>query len=131
MSNETIQVVTIAGSDSGGGAGAQADLKTFQARQVFGMSIFVALTAQNTLGVQAVHEVPSAFIDAQFQSLASDFHIRAAKTGMLADSRVVRTVVENYKKVNFGPLIVDPVMIAKGGHPLLQPEAIETIKKEL
>ena len=92
MINETIQVVTIAGSDSGGGAGVQADLKTFQDRQVFGMSIFVALTAQNTLGVQAVHEVPSNFIDAQFQSLASDFHIRAAKTGMLADSRVVRTV---------------------------------------
>lgn len=131
MINSTPQVVTIAGSDSGGGAGAQADLKTFQARQVFGTSIFVALTAQNTLGVQAVHPVPTEFIKAQFESLASDLHIRAAKTGMLADSRIVQAVVESYKVSNFGPLVVDPVMIAKGGHPLLAEEAIETIKEKL
>ncbi|MDQ0223373.1 bifunctional hydroxymethylpyrimidine kinase/phosphomethylpyrimidine kinase [Streptococcus moroccensis] len=131
MINSTPQVVTIAGSDSGGGAGAQADLKTFQARQVFGTTIFVALTAQNTLGVQSVHSVPTSFITAQFESLAADLDIRAAKTGMLADSQIVKTVVEAYKTSNFGPLVVDPVMIAKGGHPLLAEEAIETIKQEL
>ncbi|RNE04479.1 Hydroxymethylpyrimidine/phosphomethylpyrimidine kinase [Lacticaseibacillus paracasei] len=79
--NRTPQVVTIAGSDSGGGAGLQADLKTFQARHVFGMSIVVALTAQNTYGVQASLPIPAGFIDTQFQSLAADFNIRAAKTG--------------------------------------------------
>ncbi|MGY3725276.1 hydroxymethylpyrimidine/phosphomethylpyrimidine kinase [Granulicatella balaenopterae] len=131
MINQTPQVVTIAGSDSGGGAGVQADLKTFQAREVFGMSIFVALTAQNTYGVQDAFAVPESFIEAQFNSLASDFNIRAAKTGMLADSAVVKTVVKMYKQVDFGPLIVDPVMIAKGGHPLLEEEAVATIKEEL
>lgn len=131
MINQTPQVVTIAGSDSGGGAGVQADLKTFQARQVFGTSILVALTAQNTLGVQAVHPVPTDFIKAQFGSLASDLQIRAAKTGMLADSQIVKTVAAAYKAAQFGPLVVDPVMIAKGGHPLLEEEAIETIKSKL
>ncbi|MDN6639595.1 MAG: bifunctional hydroxymethylpyrimidine kinase/phosphomethylpyrimidine kinase [Tetragenococcus sp.] len=128
---QTPQVVTIAGSDSGGGAGVQADLKTFQARKVFGMSILVALTAQNTQGVQESLPVPNSFIDAQFTSLAEDFHIQAAKTGMLFDQSHVQTVVNNYKKISIGPLIVDPVMVAKGGHPLLQKEAIQTIKEEL
>ena len=113
--NSTPQVVTIAGSDSGGGAGMQADLKTFQARHVFGMSIVVALTAQNTYGVQASLPIPGDFIDAQFQSLAADFAIKACKTGMLADSEHVNAVVRNLKQVDFGPLIVDPVMVAKGG----------------
>lgn len=114
MINSTPQVVTIAGSDSGGGAGIQADLKTFQARQAFGMSIIVALTAQNTYGVQSSLPIASDFIDSQFNSLAEDFSIKAAKTGMLADTEHVLTVVENLKKVEFGPLIVDPVMVAKG-----------------
>ena len=129
--NETPQVVTIAGSDSGGGAGMQADLKTFQARHVFGMNIVLAITAQNTYGVQAAYALPSDLISAQFQSLAGDFHIRAAKTGMLADVERVQTVVANLKQVDFGPLVVDPVMIAKGGHPLLSEEAVETIKQQL
>lgn len=129
--NSTPQAVTIAGSDSGGGAGMQADLKTFQARHVFGMSIVVALTAQNTLGVQASMPVPPGFIDAQFTSLAADFKIRAAKTGMLADELHVRTVAYNLKQVDFGPLVVDPVMIAKGGHALLDPGAITVLKDEL
>lgn len=129
--NETPQVVTIAGSDSGGGAGIQADLKTFQARQAFGMSIIVALTAQNTLGVQDALAIPTKFIDAQFASLAADFKIKAAKTGMLSDSEHVHCVVENLKKYDFGPLIVDPVMIAKGGHPLLATEALRAVKEEL
>lgn len=129
--NTTPQVVTIAGADSGGGAGIQADLKTFQARNVFGMSIVLALTAQNTLGVQSSMTVDPEFITAQFDSLAADFAIRACKTGMLADTKRVEAVVENLKKVNFGPLVVDPVMIAKGGHPLLADSAIATIKTEL
>lgn len=131
MKNSTPQVVTIAGSDSGGGAGLQADLKTFQARHVFGMSIVVALTAQNTLGVQESLPVPCEFVDAQFASLGADFAIRAAKTGMLADTAHVQTVVKNLQTYDFGPLVVDPVMIAKGGHPLLSNDAIQTIQKEL
>lgn len=129
--NRTPQVVTIAGSDSGGGAGLQADLKTFQARHVFGMSIVVALTAQNTYGVQASLSIPGGFIDAQFQSLATDFNIRAAKTGMLADREHVEAVVRNLQQVDFGPLIVDPVMVAKGGATLLASEAVVTIKEQL
>ncbi len=129
--NSTPQVVTIAGSDPGGGAGIQADLKTFQNRKAFGMSIVVALTAQNTLGVQNAFPIPVEFVTDQFNSLAADFDIKAAKTGMLADNEHVKCVVENLKKVNFGPLVVDPVMIAKGGHALLNEDAIETIKNEL
>ncbi|MFV0560766.1 MAG: bifunctional hydroxymethylpyrimidine kinase/phosphomethylpyrimidine kinase [Enterococcus sp.] len=125
------QVVTIAGSDSGGGAGIQADLKTFQARHVFGMNVVIALTAQNTLGVQAALAIPEDFICAQFDSLEADFVIRAAKTGMLSDSNHVRTVVQNLKQVHFGPLVVDPVMVAKGGHHLLTDEAVQVIKDEL
>lgn len=131
MEEQMPQVVTIAGSDSGGGAGIQADLKTFQARNVFGMSILVALTAQNTKGVQESLPVPCTFVDKQFASLADDFQIRAAKTGMLFDQAHVRTVVDNYKQFSFGPLVVDPVMVAKGGHPLLQKDAIQAIKNEL
>lgn len=131
MKNGTPQVVTVAGSDSGGGAGLQADLKTFQARKAFGLSIVIALTAQNTLGVQGSYPIAPAFIDAQFDSLAADFAIRAVKTGMLADKERVECVVRNLEKVDFGPLIVDPVMIAKGGHPLLTEEAVDTIRKQL
>lgn len=131
MINSTPQVVTIAGSDSGGGAGIQADLKTFQARQAFGMSIIVALTAQNTYGVQDSLPIPSTFIDSQFKSLAEDFTIKAAKTGMLADTEHVETVVRNLKEVDFGPLIVDPVMVAKGGHQLLKYDAVQTIREQL
>ncbi len=131
MINSTPQVVTIAGSDSGGGAGVQADLKTFQARKAFGMSIIVALTAQNTYGVQESMTIPSTFIEAQFDSLAADFVIGAAKTGMLADVERVETVVEKLKQVDFGPLVVDPVMAAKGGHHLLQSDAVKTINEKL
>ena len=105
--------------------------KTFQARQAFGLNIVIALTAQNTYGVQDSLPIPSSFIDAQFQSLAADFKIGAAKTGMLADSERVEAVVRNLQKVDFGPLIVDPVMVAKGGHHLLEAEAVQTIKEQL
>ncbi len=131
MINSTPQVVTIAGSDSGGGAGIQADLKTFQARHVFGMSIVIALTAQNTYGVQDALYIEPKFIDAQFKSLADDFSIKGAKTGMLASLEHVNSVVENLKKYDFGPLIVDPVMIAKGGSKLLEDDAVGAIKTDL
>ncbi|XJS11333.1 bifunctional hydroxymethylpyrimidine kinase/phosphomethylpyrimidine kinase [Aerococcaceae bacterium WGS1372] len=125
------QVLTIAGSDSGGGAGIQADLKTFQARHVFGMSIIVALTAQNTLGVQQSLPVPLDFIDVQFQSIADDFEVSAVKTGMLFNKEYVENVAKTLKKVDFGPLIVDPVMIAKGGHTLLDNQAIIAVQEQL
>lgn len=131
MINSTPQVVTIAGSDSGGGAGVQADLKTFQARKAFGMSIIVALTSQNTYGVQDSMAIPSAFIEEQFDSLAADFTIGAAKTGMLADVERVETVVKKLKQVDFGPVVVDPVMVAKGGHHLLESDAVKTINEKL
>lgn len=129
--NTTPQVLTIAGSDSGGGAGMQADLKTFQARHAFGLSIIVALTAQNTLGVQSSLPVPLDFVDAQFSSIAADFKISAVKTGMLFNGAYVENVVNNLKKVDFGPLIVDPVMVAKGGHQLLDQDAINAIQNQL
>lgn len=131
MTNEFPQALSIAGSDSGGGAGMQADLKTMQMRHVFATTVLVAITAQNTLGVQDSMPLPKKIIDEQFASLASDLKIRACKTGMLADVPTVEAVVENLKKYDFGPLTVDPVMIAKGGAPLLTEDAIETVKNKL
>ena len=131
MTNEFPQALTIAGSDSGGGAGMQADLKTIQMRHVFATTVVVAVTAQNTLGVQDALALPTEMIDAQFASLTDDFKIRAAKTGMLADVPTVQAVVRNLKQYDFGPLTVDPVMIAKGGARLLTDEAITTVKEEL
>ncbi|WP_323052320.1 bifunctional hydroxymethylpyrimidine kinase/phosphomethylpyrimidine kinase [Pediococcus acidilactici] len=125
------QVLTIAGTDSGGGAGIQADLKTMQERRVFGTCVVVAVTAQNTLGVTDVAVMPRHIIDHQFAALAEDLDIKAAKTGMLANSAVVDAVVENYQKYDFGPLVVDPVMVAKGGAKLLSDEAIEAVRTRL
>lgn len=129
--NSFPQVLTIAGTDSGGGAGIMADLKTFQARHVFGTAVVVAVTAQNTLGVQNSFMLPKAMIDDQFAALADDLHIRACKTGMLGDAQHVRWVVTNLKKYNWGPVIVDPVMVAKGGSVLLDPDAIQTVQQQL
>lgn len=131
MVNETVQVVTIAGSDSGGGAGLQADLKTFQARDTFGMSIIVALTAQNTKGVQDVFPVSTDFVTEQFNSLADDMKIRAAKTGMLGDEEHIKNVAANIKRVDFGYFVVDPVMVAKGGYKLLDPSASKALIEHL
>jgi hydroxymethylpyrimidine/phosphomethylpyrimidine kinase len=125
------QALSIAGSDSGGGAGMQADLKTIQSRHVFATTVLVAITAQNTLGVQKAMPIPKAMIDAQFASLAADLNIRACKTGMLADVPTVQAVVENLKRYDFGPLTVDPVMIAKGGASLLSEDAIAVVRDEL
>lgn len=131
MTNEFPQVLTIAGTDSGGGAGVMADLKTMQARHVFGTAVIVAVTAQNTLGVQDFMAIPPKLINEQCASLAADFKIRACKTGMLADAEHVHAVVTNLKRYDFGPLTVDPVMIAKGGAALLADDAIQTVRDEL
>lgn len=131
MINEYPQTLTIAGSDCGGGAGMQVDLKTMQMRRVFGTSVIVAITAQNTLGVQKSYALTSEQIDEQFASIAADFKIKACKTGMLADVPTVKAVAKNLKKYNFGPYILDPVMIAKGGAKLLTDEAIEEVKRDL
>ncbi|WP_288531714.1 bifunctional hydroxymethylpyrimidine kinase/phosphomethylpyrimidine kinase [uncultured Secundilactobacillus sp.] len=131
MINTFPQTLTIAGTDSGGGAGVMADLKTMQERHVFSTAVIVAVTAQNTLGVQDFMAMPKQLIDEQFASLADDFAIKACKTGMLADAEHVHIVVENLRKYDFGPVTVDPVMIAKGGAALLADDAIETVKTEL
>ena len=116
--------LTIAGSDSGGGAGLQADLKAFEAHGVFGMSVVTALTAQNTRGVTAVHEVPAAFVTAQIDAVAADLPVGAVKTGMLASPDVVGAVADGIARWALGPVVVDPVMVAKGGQALLRPEAV-------
>ncbi|GAY72072.1 bifunctional hydroxymethylpyrimidine kinase/phosphomethylpyrimidine kinase [Lentilactobacillus kosonis] len=131
MINETIQALTIAGTDSGGGAGVMADIKTMQARYVFSAAVVVAVTAQNTIGVADFMAMPKQLIDEQFKAVADDLKIRAAKTGMLADVPTVKAVVENIKQYDLGPLTVDPVMIAKGGARLLSEDAIQTVKQEL
>jgi len=120
--------LTIAGSDSGGGAGIQADLKTFAAHSVHGLSTIVALTAQNTKEVLDIFELPQSFIESQLKALKKDFEIGAAKTGMLYSKKIISTVAKNLGDY---PLVVDPVIIAESGAQLLKEEAIETLKKEL
>ena len=123
-------VTTIAGSDSGGGAGIQADLKTFQELEVFGTSVITALTAQNTTGVTGVFPIDISFVEKQFQALVEDFPIAAMKTGMLYSSGIIQAIARMIGELNI-PLIVDPVMIAKGGESLLQQEAIEALRSSL
>ena len=129
--SKVAQALTIAGSDSGGGAGVQADLKTFQMRGVFGTSVITAVTAQNTLGVFDIHPIPLATIDAQLNAIAQDFTISAFKIGMLGTAEIIETVAQSLKRHNFGKMVLDPVMIAKGGSPLLQQSAIAALKREL
>lgn len=123
-------VTTIAGSDSGGGAGIQADLKTFQELDVFGTSVITALTAQNTLGVSGVLPIEVDFIEKQFLALLDDFPISAIKTGMLFSSEIIQKVASLLSNLKI-PLIVDPVMIAKGGEHLLQQEAVGALRSYL
>ncbi len=126
-----IQTLTIAGSDSGGGAGIQADLKTFQMRGVFGTSVLTAVTAQNTLGVSAVHPIPTDMIAAQIAAIQEDFQIRAYKIGMLGTAEIIECVAEQTAECDFGKRVLDPVMIAKGGAPLLENSAVEAMKRLL
>jgi len=129
--NSIKKILTIAGSDSGGGAGVQADLKTIAALGGYGMSVITALTAQNTTGVQGIHEIPVYFIEKQFDSVASDIGIDAIKTGMLAGPEIIAAVAGKIRKYKIRRVIVDPVMVAKGGSPLLAGRAEEVLKEVL
>ena len=122
--------LTIATSDSGGGAGIQADLKAFAAAGCFGTSAIVALTAQNTLGVTAVQELPSAFVEAQLEAVFSDIGVDAAKTGMLFSRELIETVA-GFLAPHRVPLVVDPVMVASSGAKLLQDDAVEALVDRL
>lgn len=125
------RALTIAGSDSGGGAGIQADLKTFSALGVYGMSVITALTAQNTLGVQGIYLVPPTFVAQQLDSVLSDLGTDAAKTGMLATAEIIEVVAAKVREYQVDKLVVDPVMVAKSGDPLLAREARETLVRQL
>jgi len=123
--------LTIAGSDSGGGAGIQADLKTFAALGVYGTSAIAALTAQNTVAVTGIHEVPAAFVVAQIDAVAEDIAIDAVKTGMLATAEIVDAVASAIVRWKLPNLVVDPVMVAKSGDVLLTEPAVEAIRRSL
>jgi hydroxymethylpyrimidine/phosphomethylpyrimidine kinase len=123
--------LTIAGSDSGGGAGIQADLKTFAAHGVFGTSAITAVTAQNTLGVTRADALPADLVTAQIEAVVSDIGAHAAKTGMLANSAIVEAVAAAVESLEIPWLVVDPVMVSKSGSRLLDDEAIATLRVEL
>lgn len=124
------RVLTVAGSDSGGGAGIQADLKTMLALGVHGMSVIAAVTAQNSLGVQGYWELPAEAVRAQLDSVLGDIGAQAIKTGMLASPVLVETVAEALAGAG-APVVVDPVGVSKHGDPLLAPEAVDTMKTRL
>ncbi|MCI0824522.1 MAG: bifunctional hydroxymethylpyrimidine kinase/phosphomethylpyrimidine kinase [Chloroflexi bacterium] len=125
------KAMTIAGSDSGGGAGIQADLKTFSALGVYGSSTLTAITAQNTVGVTMVHEIPIDIIVAQIDAVLSDIGADAVKTGMLASSAIVETVAQEMERHHVSRLVVDPVMVAKSGDRLLREDAVEALRTRL
>lgn len=121
-------VLTIAGSDSSGGAGIQADLKTFEAFGVFGTSALTVLTAQNTAGVRSIHEVPFSFIKEQIEAVLDDFDVVAIKIGMLFSKEIIEGIGEIIKDLEM-PIIFDPVFISKVGSPLLQDDAVDAMQK--
>lgn len=125
------QVLTIAGSDSGGGAGIQADLKAMSANGVFAMSVITAITAQNTEEVTNVFELPPSIIASQLDAVFDDFEVAAVKTGMLSSTAVVEIVVKMLTLQKIATLVVDPVMVSKSGHLLLRPDAIDAVKTQL
>lgn len=125
------QVLTIAGSDSGGGAGIQADLKAMSANGVFAMSVITAVTAQNTEEVTDVFELPPSIIASQLDAVFDDFDIAAVKTGMLSSTAIIETVVKLLAPQKISLLVVDPVMVSKSSHPLLQPDAVDAMKTQL
>jgi hydroxymethylpyrimidine/phosphomethylpyrimidine kinase len=135
MTGSVAIALTIAGSDSSGGAGIQADFKTFSAFAVYGASVITALTAQNTRGVMGVDPVAASFVGAQIDAVLSDLDVRAIKTGMLADAAIVETVAGRLRQGRGEgqrrPVVVDPVMVATSGDVLLAPDAIEAVKREL
>ncbi|MFM1653099.1 bifunctional hydroxymethylpyrimidine kinase/phosphomethylpyrimidine kinase [Brevibacillus sp. B_LB10_24] len=125
------KALTIAGSDSGGGAGIQADLKTFQELDVYGMSVLTAVTAQNTLGVRGVYQLTVEAIVEQLTAIEIDLAPQAAKTGMLFSGEIIAAVASCIRRFGWSNLVVDPVMIAKGGTGLLQEEAVQALKEHL
>jgi hydroxymethylpyrimidine/phosphomethylpyrimidine kinase len=125
------KALTIAGSDSGAGAGIQADLKTFAALGVYGTSVITAITAQNTCGVTRIFEVDPELVAAQFDAVMQDIGADAVKTGMLANSAIIEIVAAKIREYRLTNLVVDPVMIAKSGDLLLRADAIETLKSRL
>jgi hydroxymethylpyrimidine/phosphomethylpyrimidine kinase len=127
----TAIAVTIAGSDSGGGAGIQADVKTFSALGVYGASVIAALTAQNTKGVTGIHDVPSAFVTAQIDSVFSDLKIDAVKIGMLSNAGVIEAVAEGFARHKAKNIVLDPVMVATSGDRLLDSAAMDALRRKL
>ena len=125
------RALTIAGSDSGGGAGIQADLKTFSALECYGMSVITALTAQNTVAVTAIHEVPAQMVADQMDAVMEDIGVDAVKIGMLQTPEVIKIVAKHLKKWNVEKVIVDPVMVAKSGDKLLLDNAVDALRSEI
>jgi len=125
------RALTIAGSDSGGGAGIQADLKTFAALGVYGMSAIAALTSQNTVGVNGIVEIDPEFVSSQIRSVVLDIGVDAVKTGMLSNAGIVRAVARDIRELGLDRLVVDPVMVAKSGDLLLKNEAVDAVVREL
>ncbi len=125
------KVLTIAGSDSGGGAGIQADLKTFAALGLHGLSVITALTAQNSLGVMGIRETEGDFVEEQLEAVLKDFEVSALKTGMLANNEIIQTVSRVIEEYQLKNLVVDPVMVAQSGDPLLQSQAVEILTEKL
>ncbi len=124
-------ILTIAGSDSGGGAGIQADLKTFAALGTYGCSVIAALTAQNTRTVTAIHEVPPGFVTAQLDAVFEDIEIAAVKIGMLSSSEIILAVAAGLERHRARNIVLDPVMVAKSSARLLRPDAVEALKQRL
>lgn len=132
MENNVACVLTVAGSDSGGGAGIQADLKTFTALNVYGASVITALTAQNTRGVQGVQVVDASFVEQQLESVLSDLQVTAVKTGMLPNIGIIQVTVQNIKRYKVGIVVVDPVMVATSGDKLIdENDVMDTLMSEL
>src|SRR6187402_1986972 len=128
---QTPIALTIAGSDSGGGAGIQADLKAFAALGVYGCSAITSLTAQNTLGVQGVFPIQPEFVQAQIQSVLSDIQVGAIKTGMLATADIIAAIADSLTQYSHIPLVLDPVMVATSGDRLLAEDAIQILIEKL
>ncbi len=125
------KALTIAGSDSGAGAGIQADLKTFSALGVYGSTVVTAITAQNTIGVTGVHEIPTELIAAQLDAVMEDIGADAAKTGMLSSAAIIETVAAGVRRHRIERLVVDPVMVAKSGDRLLREDAVTVLRQML
>jgi len=131
MSQKIPRALTIAGSDSGGGAGIQADLKTFTAFGVFGMSVLTSITAQNTQSVLGISDLPPDFVELQIDAVLTDIGVDAAKTGMLSNEGIILSIASRIRKYNIEKLVIDPVMRAKGGDALLRREAERALIEEL